>query len=200
MLMQWIDLFAVILRTVILSAVYASLVLLIVYLISRTTQSQWLKNRMEHKIRNWLLLHFMFSVFLFLYSFSYWQDTGLGESPSIPIGYEQRIYCPDFAVTHFYPDLNKTESNRDELHIDNFIIANNILCARVSNQYTNSPEYDFIVCDLPGRTNKTFATEADYTAYANRNGLPLSSYFYGFEKHFSEYFEKQAWWRKWLIP
>ncbi len=200
MLMQWIDLFAEILKTVFLSAIYATLVLLVAYLISRKTQNQWLTNRMGHKIRNWLLLHVVFSVCLFCYSFSYWQDTGLGDNPSIPIGYGQRIYCPDFAATYFYPDLNKTELNRDELHIDSFSITKNILCARVSHQYSKSPEYDFIVCDLPGRTNKTFADEADYTAYAKEKGLPASSSFYGFEKHFSEYFEQQAWWRKRLIP
>lgn len=200
MIMQWVDLTFIIIRIILLSTVYASIILLIVYIISRKTQNQWLRNRMNHKFRNWLLLHFLISVCLFLYSFSYWQYTGLGENPSIPIGYGQRIYSPDFAWTDFYPDLNKTELNKDELQIENFIVKDNILCAKVSHQQSNSPKYDFIICDLPNRTNQTFLTEAEYTAYAKTKGLPMKGEFYDFRTHFQEYFDKQPKWKKWLLP
>lgn len=200
MIMQWVDLTFIIIRIILLSTVYASIILLIVYIISRKTQNQWLRNRMNHKFRNWLLLHFLISVCLFLYSFSYWQYTGLGENPSIPIGYGQRIYSPDFAWTDFYPDLNKTELNKDELQIENFIVKDNILCAKVSHQQSNSPKYDFIICDLPNRTNQTFLTEVEYTAYAKTKGLPMKSEFYDFRTHFQEYFDKQPKWKKWLLP
>ncbi|MHA4847354.1 hypothetical protein ACX0G7_24535 [Flavitalea antarctica] len=159
-----------------------------------------MKKRMNHKFRNWLLLHFLISVCLFFYSFSYWQDTGLGENPSIPIGYGQRIYSPDFAWTEFYPDLTKTELNKDELQIENFIIKDNILCAEVSHQKTNSPNYDFIVCDLPNKINKTFMTETEYAEYAKDNRLPMKSEFSDFKTHYKEYFEKQPKWKNWLFP
>jgi hypothetical protein len=155
---------------------------------------------MNHKFRNWLLLHFIISVCLFFYSFSYWQDTGLGENPSIPIGYGQRIYSPDFAWIDFYPDLNKTELNKDKLQIDNFIIKDNVLCAKVSHQQSNSPNYDFIVCDLPSKTNKTFMSENEYLGYANEKGLPKPNKFYDFKTHYQEYFDGQPKWKKWLLP
>ena len=200
MLMQWLDLILLILKIAVLSTVYTSLVLLVVYAIARKTQSPWLRNRMTHKFRNWLFLHFLISICLFLYAFSYQQDTGLGENPSIPIGYGQRIYSPDFAWTDFYPDLSKTELNKDELQIENFIIKNNMLCAEVSHQQTNRPDFDFIVCDLPSRTNKTFRTKTEYEDYARKNGLPMTSEFYDSQTHYKEYFARQSKWKKWLLP
>jgi len=200
MIMQWFDLAFRIIKIILLSSVYASLVLLIFYLISKGIQNKWLTNRMNHKFRNWLLLHLAISIFLFFYSFSYWQDTGLGEAPSLPIGYGQRIYSPDFAWTDFYPDLNKTEPNKDELQIENFIIKDNKLCAEVSHRQTNSPVYDFIVYDLPNKTSKTFPTESEYTEYAKQNGLPVRSEFYDFKTHLQQYYDRQPTWKKWLLP
>lgn len=200
MIMQWFDLAFRILKIILLSTVYASIILLFSYLISKKTKNSWLTNRMNHKFRNWLLLHLIISICLFGYSFSYWQDTGLGEAPSLPIGYGQRIYSPDFAWTDFYPDLNKTELNKDELQIENFIIKDSKLCAEVSHMRTNSPSYDFIVCDLPTKSNKTFLTEQDYTEFAKQNGLPLKGEFYDFKTHFQQYFDRQPKWKNWLLP
>jgi hypothetical protein len=198
--MQWFELVFRIVKIILLSSVYAGVILFIIYLISKKTQNSWLLNRMLHKFKNWLLLHFIISIFLFFYSFSYWQDTGLGEAPSLPIGYGQRIYSPDFAWTDFYPDLNKTELNKDELQIGNFIIKDNKLCAEVSHQQSNSPTFDFIVCDLPSKTNKTFLTESEYTEYAKQNGLPLKNEFYDFKTHLQQYYNRKPKWKKWLLP
>lgn len=200
MIMQLIDLIGTVVKIILLSTVYASFILLVVYLLSRTTKNTWLKNRMKYKFRYWLLLHFLISISLFFYSFSYWQNTGLGDNPSIPIGYGQRIYSPDFAWTHFYPDLNQTELNKDELQIENFIVKDNVLCAQVSHQQSNSPDYDFIVCDLSGKTNKTFVSEHEYSGYAKEKGLPDPGKFYDFKTHYQEYFDRQPKWKKWLLP
>jgi hypothetical protein len=200
MIMQWFDLAFRIIKIILLSTVYASIILLIFYFVSKKTKSSWLTNRMNHKFKNLLFLHLIISICLFGYSFSYWQDTGLGEAPSLPIGYGQRIYSPDFAWTDFYPDLNRTELNKDELQIENFIIKDNKLCAEVSHMQSNSPTYDFIVCDLPNKTNKTFLAEKEYTEYAKQNGLPLKSEFYDFKTHFQQFFDRKPKWKKWLLP
>ena len=200
MILQWFDLLALIIRIILLSTIYSSIILLLLFLISKKAQNKWLVKRMDYKLRNWLFLHLIISVFLVYYSFSYWQNTGLGENPSLPIGYSQRIYSPDFAWTDFYPDLQKTALNKDELQMGNFIIKDNILCAEVSHQNTNSPNYDFIVCDLSSRKNETFLTEKDYNEYAKLKGLPKTIEFYDFKTHYNEYFDNQPKWKKWLLP
>jgi len=168
--------------------------------ILRKTKNTWLENRMKRKIRNWLLIHFLVSLGLFAFSFSYWQDTGLGEAPQLPIGYGQVIYSPDYAWTEFYPDLEETEPNKDECKIGNFKIKDNFLCAEVSHQNTESPNFDFIISDLAKKTFITFTNETDYTEFVTKNNLPLKSDLYNFNKHLGEYFENKPKWQKWLLP
>ncbi len=200
MILQWFDFFALIIKIIVLSTVYATLLIVACIYIYRKTGNNWLKKRLNYKLRNWLFLHLLISVCLFYYSFTYWQDTGLGENPSLPIGYGQRIYSPDFEWTDFYPDLDKTELNKDELQIENFIVQDSVLCAKISHQNSNSPNYDFIVCNLQSRTNKTFLTEADYNKFAIENKLPLKDNFLDFKTHYRNYFDKKPEWKKWLLP
>ena len=200
MILQWFDIIVRIIKIIILSTVYTTLIFLILMLIQRKIKNKWLENRMKRKIRNWLLIHFLVSLGLFAFSFSYWQDTGLGEAPQLPIGYGQVIYSPDYAWTEFYPDLEKTELNEDELKIGNFKIKDNFLCAEVSHQNTESPNFNFIIYDLAKKTFITFTNETDYTVFVTKNKLPLKSELYNFNKHLGEYFENKPKWQKWLLP
>jgi len=200
MFLQWFDLFARIIKIVILSTIYSTVIFAVLVLVLRGRKNVWLENRMKHKTKNWLLTHFLISIGLFAFSFSYWQDTGLGEAPQLPIGYGQIIYSPDFEWTEFYPDLKKTELNKDELQIGNFIIKDNFLCAEISHQNTDSPNFDFIVYDLPKKTIVTFTNETDYHEFARKNNLPIKADLYNFKTHFQEYFDNKPKWQKWLLP
>jgi hypothetical protein len=200
MIVEFIELIGLVIKIIFLSSVYTTFIFIVLYLIQRKTNNAWLENRKEHKVKNWLFIHFLISLSLFIYSFSYWQDTGFGESPCLPIGYGQKIYSPDYESTNFFPDLQKTQLNKDELNIDSFIISNNILCAEVSHEFSDSPKFDFIVCNLPSKTNQTFLTETDYNEYAKINGLPLKDKFYDFKTHYKEYLDNKPKWKKWLLP
>ena len=200
MFLQLLGLIALIVKIIVLSAAYTTIIFIALYFITKKTKSNWLENRMKRKFRNWLFLHFVISLGLFAFAFSYWQDTGLGDNPQLPIGYGQIIYSPDFAWTDFYPDLKKTQLNKDELQIENFIVKDDILCAEIAHKNSDSPTFEFIVCDLPSKTNRTFDTEKDYVEYANKNKLPLKNEFYSFEKHYDEYFTNRPKWHKWLLP
>jgi len=200
MFLQLFDFIALILKIVLLAALYSTAIVGILFLCLRKKKNHWVQNVMERKWWTWLLLHVFISISLYLFPVSYWQNTGFGDNPQLPIGYGQLIYSPDFAWTSFYPDLDKTELNKDELEIKNFIVQNGNLCAEVSHQSSDSPPYDFIVCDLKARTNITFMPEADYTAYATAKGLPMKKGFYDFKQHLQEYFDKRSQWRRWLLP
>lgn len=200
MFLQLIGLIILVLKIVVLSTVYTTIIFLILFLIQKKTKNTWLTNRMKKKFRNWLFIHFIISCLFINYSFTYWEDTGLGDDPSLPIGYEQRIYSPNFEWTCFYPDLNKTELNKDELIIKNFIVKDNFLCAEVSKEYANNPKYDFIICDLQNKTNVTFNTEKEYNVFAKEKNLPLKSQFYDFKTHWFEFFNNKPTWKKWLLP
>lgn len=197
-MMTVLELLFLILKIVVLSTIYATLVLLVVFLLAKTTNLPWPKRML--KLRFWLITHFAISVLLFVLSFSFWQDTGLGDNSKIPVGYGQTIQSEDFAWTYFFPDPDKTEPNQDELIIDNYKIADPFLCAEVSHQNTNSPSYDYIVYDLKNKTMKTFYGKQEYLAYAASHSLPTPTEFYDFRKHYQQYVNSKPKWKQWLLP
>jgi hypothetical protein len=196
--MALFELLIIIVKVFILSTIYASVLFLILFVLSKNTKYSGLKKVL--KLRFWLLAHFLISVFLFGFSFTYWQDTGLGDNSKIPVGYGQTIQSEDFEWTFFYPDLDKQEPNQDELIIENYQITDSLLCAEVSHQNTNSPKYDFIVYGLKNKSLKTFDSEKEYSNYATEQSLPQITEFYEFAKHYEEYLKNRPKWKVWLLP
>jgi len=194
------ELLLILLNTIVLSSIYASLTLLLLFIVSKISNNQWIKRNAQRKIKFWLSSHFLISLGLLCYVFSYSQDTGIGDNSKIPIGYGQTIQSEDFAWTYFYPDPNKTQPNRDEIKIEHYKITNDILCAEISDLDTRSPNYRFIVYNLKNRTSQVFTTEREYSDYAIKNSLPLKSKFYDFRTHYHEYLNNRPRWRKWLLP
>lgn len=168
--MAILELLLLIVKIIVLSTIYVSVLFLVVFVLSRTIKITWMKGVL--KMRFWLLAHFLISALLFAFSFTYWQDTGFGDNSKIPVGYGQTIQSEDFAWTYFYPDPDKTEPNQDELIIGNYKIAGSFLCAEVSHQNTDSPNYNFIVYDLKNGSSKPFDSEPEYSQYATEHSLP----------------------------
>lgn len=79
-MMAMLELLLIILKIIILSTIYATIVLLVVFILSKATNFQRTKRVWTKKNRFWLKTHFTISVLLFILSFSYWQDTGLGDN------------------------------------------------------------------------------------------------------------------------
>lgn len=198
--MAIIELFIIILKIFFYSTIYSSLVLLVLFALLKVKKWVILETIMKYKIKFLLIIHFIFSLSFFIFSFSYWQDLGLGDNHIIPIGYNQTIQNEEFSWTYFYPDLTKTEPNKDEVIISNYKIVNEILCAEVSHQNTDSPKYDFIVYNLKTKTNKTFENIKEYENYAKENNLPNKEKFYNFEKHYEDYLNSKPKWQNYLLP
>jgi heme/copper-type cytochrome/quinol oxidase subunit 2 len=188
-MMAMLELFLIIVKIIFLSTIYTTAILLIIFILSRTTRIQRTKRVAELKF--WLLTNLIICIFLFIFSFSYWQDTGLGDNSKIPVGYGQTIQSEDFAWTYFYPNPNKTKPNQDELIIGNYEIADPFLCAEISHQYTNrNPSYDYIVYNLKEKSMKIFFDKEEYENYALKNSLPMVKDFYDFKRHYQQYLNK----------
>ena len=155
---------------------------------------------MTQKVRFLLSTYLIISVLLFVLSFPYSQNTGLGDNSKIPVGYGQTIQSEDFVQTYFYPNPDKTEPNQDELIIGKYKIADPFLCAEVSHQNTNSPEYDYIVYDLKNKSLQTFSTEQEYVDYALKHALPKTEEFADFKQHHNKYLDNRPKWKTWLLP
>ena len=197
-MMAMIELLVIIVKILFLSTIYTGTLFLILFVLSRVTKIQ--NTQRFLKLKFWLLSHFLCSIILFIISFSYWQDTGIGDNSRIPIGFGQTIQSEDFAWTYFYPDLNKTIPNKDELVIGNYKIVNNFLCAEISHENSNSPNFDYIVYDLKNKSIDTFYSKREYMDYATKNMLPLVNEFYNFNQHYHEYLNSRPQWKSWLLP
>ena len=130
------ELLLMIFRTIILSTIYSTIILLLIILIAKYSGNNWANKKVKRKFRFWLTTHFTVSVFLLSGSFFYFHDTGIGDNSIVPIGFGQSIQSEDFQTTYFYPDLTKTDPNKDAIDITNYIIAENKICAEVSHEFT----------------------------------------------------------------
>lgn len=193
--MAILELLFIILKTVVLSTIYIAIVVFILLLSNIIKKQQGITIILKRKIRFWLVLHFMISVGLFAFRFTYWQDTGIGDHNSIPIGFGQNIENEDFENTYFQPSENATA-----IQIDNYTIYTNKLCAEVNHDVSNSPKFDYILYDLSRKQLKTFKNKEEYEVFAKQQNIPSSSDFYSFEKHFEVYLKQRPFWRKWLVP
>ena len=197
-MMAMLELLVIIIKILFLSTIFTGTLFLIVFILSRLTKIQ--KTRRFLKLKFWLLTHFLCSIILFIISFSYWQDTGIGDNSRIPVGYGQTIQSEDFEWTYFYPDLDKTIPNKDELVIGNYKIVNNFLCAEISHEFSNSPTFEYIVYYLKNKSIDTFYSKHEYMDYATKNLLPLVNEFYDFKQHYQEYLNSRPMWKLWLLP
>jgi hypothetical protein len=189
--MAIIELLFILLTAIVLSAVYATIVLLFVHILA--------KKKINKKIGLWLRTHAIICVVLLANSF-FFHDTGIGDNSRIPIGYGQAIQNEDFAMTYFFPDLNKIDPNKDAIGISKYVITKNKICAQTSKQNSDTATFDFFVFDLPTAQLSTFNKEEDYNHYATINKLPPIVEFFTFDRHFQEFKEHRPIWRQWLVP
>ncbi len=193
--MAFFELIVILIKAVFLSAIYTTAVFVVVLVLCKTLRLHWASVLVRNWLAFWLVTHFSIVVLLFVLSFSYGQDTGLGDNSRIPVGYGQTIQNEDFAWTYFFPDPSRTQHNRDELIIEEYQIRNQFLCAEVSHMNTVSPSYDFIVYDLEKKHLRSFYTKDEYVKYALQHSLPGLNEFYDFEKHYFDFLNSQPKWR-----
>ena len=195
-----LELFFIIIKTAILSTIYATILYCIIFLIAKFGKVKLFNDLLNKTEHFWFLLFGIVSMLLLIFTFSYEQDTGIGEESKIPIGYGQTIYNVDSEWSYFFPYPDKTNANRDEFKILKFIISDSFLCAEVSHEESDSPTYDYIVYNLKTKTMLTFSHKHDYESYANNYNLPSINKFSSFKIHFYAFLEKRSKWRVWLIP
>ncbi|WP_153796730.1 hypothetical protein [Foetidibacter luteolus] len=195
-----LELLLIIRNIFLLSSIYATIVLVTLLILSKTTTWHWVKSIVNKKLRFWLFTHLVISVGLFIYSFSYWQNTGIGGHSQIPIGYGEYIQNEDFEMTYFSPSDNSALPTQTEFAIDNYKISGNILCAEISDDHAEKEKYDFIVYNLENKTFTTFSDSQEYSNYAKNHSLPMADEFYDFRQHFHEYLKNRPEWRRWLLP
>jgi hypothetical protein len=179
---------------VIYSIVYSVLVLIILYTFSKLTRIGWLKKMMKFRLLTFLALWTVFGIAFLFYHFSYWQDSGFGDSYKIPIGNNYQVSNIDGVSTYF--EDSKSGGGR-QAFLTNFSIANNKLCANFQGFNSTDCKDCFIVFDTETSKMYEFYSTHEYETFARENHLPLPDSFREFMDNYNDYWTKN---RRWYLP
>jgi len=180
-----IGLIALTIKITILATVYATLTLVVLYLISKTTRKIWLARLMGNKLLFWFCTGFIFTVALFIYAFSYWGYSGLGDYSCIPIGNGFVVSSIDaLENSWFEPDKEKYSRQAD---IINFAIKKNTLCGEFTGFNSDDCKNCFIVFNAKTERMDEFRSPEEYSSFATKNDLPQHKEFKTFIENYREH-------------
>ncbi|RVT96428.1 hypothetical protein EOD41_20500 [Mucilaginibacter limnophilus] len=157
------------------AAVYSLVVMLFISIIIKTTGNRRLKS-IKFKTA-----YLSIAALLFIFSFTYYGDHGLGDEANIPIGHGRIINSGD---GYAYLNVDRTQIN-----IDSFLVRNNHLYFASKSGY-----YDY---QLPSGKYIKYSSKQEYEAYAKKNHLPVVNDFKTFYPQYDAYWNG---WRFWLLP
>ena len=75
----------------ILASVYSFILIGILLIVGKFKPNEFLKRVKSEKKKYWFSFGFLISIGLFIFSFTYWGNHGLGDGPMIPIGHWETI-------------------------------------------------------------------------------------------------------------
>lgn len=172
------------------SIVYAIVTLIIIYLVSKTTSIIWIRKIMALKVLSFIALVIVYGIIFFVYSFSYWQDNGFGDSFKIPFGNGYQVSNIDGTSTYF------EESGRQAFLTD-LSIENGKLCANFQGFNSTDCQDCYIVFDSEKSKMYEFSSRRDYELFATKNHLPFPHDFKDFMTIYYEYWESHD---RWYLP
>jgi hypothetical protein len=121
------------------------------------------------------------SLALFIFSFTYWGDHGLGDNSLLPVGHGKSIHNTDGTWTYFYTADNK------QRHIYNFEIKDDKL-------FAEQDEGRYLIFDLESDDLKEFESKEEFEKYAGQQRPAELREFYD---HYKEHWNG---WRFWFLP
>lgn len=184
-----------ILKIGIQASIYSWVLIMIMTVISYFTKGDSLHNIVHNKKSSWFIFGFIISVLLFIYSFTYWGNHGLGDGPRIPVGYWNTVQNTNWE----FSDL-KGYQNKDghQISISRFITRDEFFCGEFDqNHFFYDYENAFFVLNMKSDQIIEFSNKEEYNDYAFSNNLPKSSSLLTFEQNYGNYF---GGWRFWLLP
>ncbi len=124
------------------------------------------------------------AVTLFLIANTHWGDHGLGDYARIPLGHDLAMEQINGTMAYFEPI-----TTIDQPEIISYQFANDVLCAKAD-------ENRYFTYDLDLKRYRTFSDSTAYNLTAKNLGLPTTSQFESFHRHYARYW---GGWRFWLL-
>ncbi|MBO2009913.1 hypothetical protein [Hymenobacter negativus] len=125
---------------------------------------------------------------MFVFSFTYWGNHGLGDYARIPLGNGEAMQEINGMEAYFETDV-PLELSSDQPFIDSFQVADDVLCGQANDK-------TFFTYNLVTKQQRHFGDAQEYATYATQHGLPAVREFKSFGAHYSSYWSG---WRFWLL-
>ena len=158
------------------AAVYSSIILLLIFILIKITGN----NRL--RLIKFKTIYFTIAGLMFIFSFTYYGNHGLGDEATIPLGHMKTMNSSDG-----YAYLNLEPNN--QINIDSFLVRNDHLCFASKNNY-----YDY---QLPSGKCAKYYSRQEYEVYASAHNLPRVNEFKTFYPQYAAYWNG---WRFWFLP
>jgi energy-coupling factor transporter transmembrane protein EcfT len=167
-----------IVKIVILGLIYTAVIFSIRAIIRKLQ-----KKDTDFKWYKFLIVYKVLAAVLFVFSFTYYGNHGLGDDSYIPLGHSETMSESD-TFAYFVPD-----GKSEQMHIDTYLVKNDDLCASVDSGY--------MVYNLKTKQINNFNTEQLYNTFASAHNLPPIKQFRNFDHQYNNYWNG---WRFWMLP
>lgn len=181
-----------IVKIVILSALYATLVLVVFLLVGKLNPSSYFSRKLSNKKKKWWVSGLFISIGLTIFSFTYWGDHGLGDSARIPIGHFKEVSEINGTQSYIEPGDYKY----GVLMLHSFSKSNSHLVGKTEISPVDNPK-TFFSWDLAADEVVFFDSEKEYNSFASEYKLPEISEFKSFGENYQDYWGGLKFW---LLP
>ena len=117
-----------------------------------------------------------------------WGDHGLGDYARIPLGHGLAMEEMNGHTAYFEP-VSITEQSEIITEVISYQVSNDVLCAKMNNRL-------YFTYNLATKHYRTFTDSSAYNSAAKNLGLPITTQFEAFNRHYARYWEG---WRFWLL-
>lgn len=171
------------------ASIYATLLFALARLRSRFAPNSWLAKSSSNGKQFWWRSVFAASTALFLLANTPWGNHGLGgDYARIPLGHGLAMEEINGHTAYFEP-VSITEQSEVISEIVSYQVSDDLLCARMNGNR-------FFTYNLATKHYQPFTDSISYNSVAKNLGLPTTTQFESFNKHYIRYWKG---WRFWLL-
>jgi hypothetical protein len=179
-------------KIAILASIYSFLLIQILMVMKKIKPTKYLERVKNEKKKYWFVYGFLLSIGLFVYSFTYWGNHGLGDSARIPIGNFKEVGETNGISAYIEPKNYPYGA----MIVHSFVKFDNYLIGKTDVSPVDRPK-PYFSWDLTKDEILYYNSENEYNLFAEKNNLPKSSNFNTFRENYREYWGGL---RFWLLP
>lgn len=173
----------------ILASIYSILLIGLMMVICAIKPTKYLESVKNEKKKYWFVFGLFISIGLFIYSYTYWGNHGLGDSARIPIGNFKEVGETNGTDSYIEPK----NYHYGAMMVHSFKKSDNYLTGKTEVSPVDKPK-PFFSWNLSKDEIVFFESENEYNLFAKDNGLPKSSEFKTFRESYREYWGGMKFW------